>query len=45
MANISYRTGRALKFEGKSEKFIDDKEADSMLTRVYRKPYIVPEAV
>ena len=45
IANISYRTGRELKFEGKTEKFINDKEADSMLTRVYRKPYIVPEKV
>ena len=45
MANISYRTGRELKFEGKSEKFINDKEANSMLRRAYRKPYIVPEAV
>lgn len=45
LANISYRTGRQLKVEGKSEKFINDKEADSMLTRVYRKPYIVPNAV
>jgi hypothetical protein len=27
------------------EKFIKDKEADAMLTRKYRKPYIVPEVV
>ncbi len=45
LANISYRLGRDLTFDGKNEKFIGDKEADKMLTRNYRKPYIVPENV
>ena len=45
LANISYRTGRQLKFDGSSEKFVNDKDADAMLTRDYRKPYIVPEQV
>ena len=45
LANISYRLGRELKFRGDYEKFANDSEADTLLTRVYRKPYIVPEEV
>ncbi len=45
LANISYRLGRELLFDGKREKFVNDAEADRMLTREYRKPYVVPEAV
>jgi len=45
LANISYRLGRELKFNGAIEKFINDPEADTMLTRNYRKPYVVPEEV
>lgn len=45
LANISYRTGRLLKFMGDYEKFADDPEADNLLTRVYRKPYVVPENI
>jgi predicted dehydrogenase len=45
LANISYRLGRDLKFMGEYEKFAGDPEADRMLTRVYRKPYVVPSSV
>jgi predicted dehydrogenase len=45
LANISYRLGRELTFDGAKEKFIKDKEADAMLTRKYRNPYFVPEVV
>jgi predicted dehydrogenase len=45
LANISYRLGRKLTFMGDYEKFANDPEADALLTRVYRKPYIVPEEV
>jgi predicted dehydrogenase len=45
LANISYRLGRELKFMGDYEKFANDSEADTMLTRIYRKPYIVPDEV
>ncbi len=41
MANISYRLGRELRFDGAKEKFINDTEADKMLTREYRKPYLI----
>jgi predicted dehydrogenase len=45
LANISYRVGRMLKFMGDYEKFADDPEADKMLTRIYRIPYVVPDKV
>ena len=45
LANISYRLGRCLKFDGKKEKFVNAKDADKMLTRKYRKPYVVPKNV
>jgi hypothetical protein len=45
LANISYRVGRSLKFNGAQEKFVNDADADKLLTRVYRAPYVVPNAV
>ncbi len=45
LANISYRVGRSLKFNGAQEKFVNDAEADALLTRSYRAPYTVPATV
>jgi hypothetical protein len=46
LANISYRLGgRALNFNGATEKFVNDPEADKLLTRDYRKPFVVPDKV
>jgi len=45
LANISYRLGRELKFKGDYEKFANDPEADIMLSRNYRKPYIISDEV
>ena len=45
MANISYRLKRELTFDGATEKFVNDSEADKLLTRDYRKPYVVPNVV
>lgn len=45
LANISYRLGRGLKFNGEIDRFAGDPEADAMLTRRYRKPYVVPDEV
>ena len=42
---ISYRTGRKLVFNPETEKFVKDPEADKLLTRVCRKPYVMPENV
>jgi predicted dehydrogenase len=40
LANISYRVGRMLTLED-GPRFINDPEANKMLTRDYRKPYVV----
>ena len=45
LANISYRLGRELRFMGDYEKFANDADADTMLTRVYRKPYVINNEV
>jgi predicted dehydrogenase len=45
IANVAYRMGDMLRFNGEYEKFIDNTEADMYLTRRYRAPYIVPENV
>ncbi len=45
LANISFLVGRKLKFNGTTEKFVNDPEADKLLTKVYRKPFIVPDKV
>ncbi len=45
LGNISYRLGRRLKFDPSSETFVGDAEANAMLTREYRKPFVVPEHV
>jgi predicted dehydrogenase len=48
MANIAYGLKRELHFMGgdmKQERFVNDPEADALLTRVYRPPYIVPDQV
>ena len=44
LGNISYRVGRALTFDGKAEKFVDDKQADRLLTREYRKGFEIPSS-
>ena len=45
MANTSYRLGRSLDWDAKKEKFIKDDEANKMLKRKYRKPFVVPDKV
>lgn len=45
LANISYRLGRALTFDGAAERFVNDKQANRMLKRKYRRPYVVPKKV
>jgi len=45
LGNISYRLGRELKFNPDAVRFVNDKEADAMLTRPYRAPYVVPGRV
>ncbi len=44
LANISYQVGRSLVFDGKKETFVDDKKADMLLTREYRKGFEIPKS-
>ena len=41
LGNISYRVGRSLQFDGVKERFVGDDEADKLLGRKYRAPYVV----
>lgn len=43
LANISYRLDRRLRFDPIEEICISDEEANAMLTRNYREPFVVPE--
>ena len=45
LGNIAYRTGRVLTFNAETEKFVNDIEADKMLTRKYRAGFEVPQRV
>jgi len=42
LGNISYRVGRQLQFDGRTERFVNDKQADQLLTCEYRKGFEVP---
>jgi predicted dehydrogenase len=43
LGNISYRVGRSLKFDGAAERFVGDDEANKLLSRTYRAPYVLPD--
>ncbi|MCU1259424.1 MAG: oxidoreductase domain protein, partial [Bryobacterales bacterium] len=45
LANIGYRLGRTPKMDQSAGTFVGDREANALLTRNYRKPYIVPDQV
>jgi len=46
MSNISYRVGkRRLEWDNDKMQFINDDEANAMIKRTYRKPWVVPEEV
>ncbi|HCC58995.1 MAG TPA: gfo/Idh/MocA family oxidoreductase [Solibacterales bacterium] len=45
LANISYRLKRSLEFDPSANRFPKDDEANRMMTRKYRAPYVVPEHV
>ena len=41
----TYQLGPVLKFDTQTEKFVDNDEANKLITRKYRAPYVVPESV
>ncbi|MFO0957577.1 MAG: Gfo/Idh/MocA family oxidoreductase [Isosphaeraceae bacterium] len=45
LGNIAYRLGRKLAIDPRTESFTADAEANRMLTREYRAPFVVPESV
>ena len=45
LGNIAFRLGRQLQFDPTTERFVGDDDANAMLTRPYRAPYVVPERV
>ena len=45
LANVSYRVGRQLRFDGAKEQVVGDAEANALLTRPYRAPFVIPEKV
>ncbi len=45
LANISYRVGRTVNFDPKTETIVGDPEASKLMKRVYRKGFEIPEKV
>ena len=45
LANISLRVGRTLRMDQSTGRFLNDDQANAMLTRDYREPFVVPRAV
>ena len=45
LANIAYRVGRTVRMALSTGRFIGDEEANALLTRNYRAPYVVTESV
>jgi predicted dehydrogenase len=45
LGNISYRLGRAIRFDPAKLEIVGDKEATAMMTRNYRAPFVVPSKV
>lgn len=45
MDGATYHLGKKLAFDAKSEKFTNDSKANALLTREYRKPFVVPKSV
>ena len=43
LAGQEYRLGRRLSFDARAERFVHDDEANKLLTRVYRPPFVVPD--
>lgn len=43
LANISYKVGRRIRWDADSERVIDDPEANALLTKEYRAPYVLPD--
>lgn len=45
IAELTCRVGKKLNFDARTETFVDSAEANRLLTRQYRAPFVVPEKV
>ncbi len=45
LANAAYRTRQTLQFDPQAERFLNSAEANKLLTRDYRAPFVVPDEV
>ena len=45
MENLAYQLGRTLKFDADREIYLGDRDANNLLTRPPREPFVVPEKV
>jgi predicted dehydrogenase len=45
LGNLAYRMNRRLRFDGTSQRFIDDSQADTFLKRSGRKSFNIPDSV
>jgi hypothetical protein len=45
LGNIATRVGRRLVFDGATENFPNDEEANRLLSRTYREPFTLPDPV
>jgi predicted dehydrogenase len=45
LGEIAYRTRSVLQFDPEQEKILDNKQANAMLTKEYRKPFVLPESI
>jgi predicted dehydrogenase len=45
LANAAYRCGRTLEFDPQKEKCVGDDQANALLTRQYREPYVVKDVI
>jgi len=46
LANISWKVGNLkLRFDGRTESFVDNTDANTYLKRTYRQPWIIPDSV
>jgi predicted dehydrogenase len=45
LATTNFRMGRLLTFDPRTETFVGDAEANKLLRRDYRKPFVVPESL
>jgi predicted dehydrogenase len=45
LSKSTYQLGPMLRFDPRTEKFVDNPAADALLTRQYREPFVVPQRV